>query len=138
MSYTTRLRPPKPHCEACGSWIEDVTGPDPTYNLSPIFHLALTGETETANSIDEVRTVLFGPRLERPWGLRVLDEKTGRDSLELLTPAAWVRMADPALRPAFLKLQPENGWGTFEGAIKVILQMETLAKQFPGHVWWIR
>ena len=73
MSYDIYLRTKKPPCGECGrafensyiSWI-------PTYNLTPIFDRALTGEELPNPDVSEAQVVLFKEKTDRPRGLRLL------------------------------------------------------------------
>lgn len=140
MSYSIYLEgvaaPPCPTCGRASDEEESPDCPNPTYNLTPIFDLALTGEGLPNPDVAEVAVVLFREETDRPRGLRLLSERTGRDSIAALD-AAISRMDDDGSRPAFLALEPANGWGDFSGARKVIGQLRALAERYPDHVWRI-
>lgn len=134
MSYTIYLDSP-PSCEHCGRRGEAPDWcPDPTYNLTPIFDLALTGDGLPNPETAEVSVVLFGHKTDRPRGLRLLNGKTGKDSKPILD-AALARLNDPALADRFTALQPENGWGNLPGAIKVMGRLAELAEAYPANTW---
>ena len=117
MSYSIELKGPP--CPTCGHTTEPDL-PDPTYNLGPIFDLALTGRAA-----------------DRPWGLKRLDERDGASTIAQLQEAQ-VRLADPAMEPRFRALEPSNRWGTLEDARRVIGLLLTAAEKYPSHVWSIR
>src|SRR5271166_4063749 len=113
MSYDVYLQ--KPACPTCGHADPGPDLPDPTYNLTPIFDLALTGEEYPNPDVTEARVVLLGAKTERPRGLRVLSGKTGRETVDTLSEACR-RLLDPALHDKFRLLEPPNKWGTLESA----------------------
>ena len=142
MSYDIYFEGPAPQpCPTCGH-VESVDESDddsvgnPTYNLTPIFDLALTGEDLPNPEVPEPSVVLFRTKTDRPRGLRLLSGKTGRESLELLG-AAMDRFADERMRERLIALEPENGWGNVDGAVKVIRKMRYLANKYPDRVWTI-
>lgn len=133
MSYSIYLTSEK--CASCGherSYYGDL--PDPTYNLTPIFDLALTGEGLPNADVTEASVVLFGKTTDRPRGLRVLDGRKAADTIEQLT-AAIERMENPELSSAFRALEPANGWGTMAGALKVLHRLRDAAVDEPTMVW---
>jgi len=135
MSYSIHLRASR--CESCGrEGPEPDHLPDPTYNLTPIFDLALTVEELPNPDVTEFEVVLLGKETYRPRGLRLLDGKKGRDTVNLLK-GAWARMGDDDLREKFLALQPKNGWGDLPGAVKVMQVLYEAALLFPDNVWEI-
>lgn len=123
-------------CVTCGHQGDEPYCPDPTYNLSPIFDLALTGEDFPNQDVPEGAVVLFGKDTDRPRGLRVLNGKTGAESLTLINHAL-DRCGDDRLRDKFLSLEPSNGWGTFSGAVDVLRTLQSLANDYPTHTWTV-
>lgn len=132
MSYSIHLEAPP--CPACGRGDSVPKCPDPTYNLTPIFDLALTGEDLPNPEIGEGAVVTFGDKTDRARGLRLLDGKRAADSLAMLN-AALDRVADERLRDRFLALEPKNRWGDFGGACRVLRILKELAWQHPSHIW---
>jgi hypothetical protein len=132
VSYTISLTGKS--CPTCGHLGDAPDCPDPTYNLTPIFDFALTGEGLPNADVNEAGVVLFGKKTDRPRGLRLLDGKTGAESLALLN-AALRRCADEKLRPHFISLNPPNGWGDFDGAVYVFNRLKGNAEAYPTHVW---
>jgi hypothetical protein len=137
MSYDIYLHPPKPKCDHCNREFSTVYGPDPTYNLSPIFDLALTGESFPNPSVSEGAVVLLREKTDRPRGLRVLSGRLGKDTLVDIN-AALDRFADEKFQKTFLALQPDNGWGDLPGARRVMEKLKTLAEGYPDYTWEIR
>jgi hypothetical protein len=130
MSYSIYLRPTQkngdqPDC------------PDPTYNLTEIFDLALTGEELPDQEVSEAEVVLFGKKTSRARGLRLLNGKTGEQSLVDINHAL-DRLADERLRSRFVALEPENKWGDIAGAVWVMRKLRELATEFPHNKWEIR
>lgn len=135
MSYDTYLHPPKKICEHCKREFETVSGPDPTYNLTPIFDLALTGEDDLPDKdVSEGEVVLLGRKTMRPRGLRLLDGKLAKDTIEMLDKAI-ERLEDPSLLPKFRALEPANKWGDLDGAVYVVKKLRTLAGDHLDHRW---
>jgi hypothetical protein len=141
MSYDIYLRSePKPDCPTCKRPFNDMGGPDlpnPTYNLTPIFDLALTGEELPNRDISEAKVVLFKEPTDRPRGLRLL---SGRKAADTIT---WIEKAlghlnDPEKQVAFKALEPSNGWGDLPGAIRVMEKLLQAAKDYPDHEWEVR
>lgn len=115
MSYDIELK-----CDKCHA--EPVSLPDPTYNLTPIFDLALVGRDPTE---------------DRPKGLCVLDGRQAGDTIAQLEGAAkrlWSTTYEDELR----KLEPANRWGTLECARKVVDELLEAARRFPEHRWRVR
>lgn len=134
MSYDIYLRAEKcPHCGARGA---EPDSHDPTYNLTPIFDLALTGEPLPNPEVGEGAVVLLGVKTDRPRGLRVLSGRKASDTLPWLEKAL-TKLLDPKLQPDFRKLEPENKWGTVEDAIKVFKYLIRDAQEYPDNVWEI-
>lgn len=97
--------------------------PDPTYNLGPIFQLALTGEEP--------------PKTGPCPGLSVLDGRTAKDTVPMLATAlARIHCANCELR--FLKLEPLNGWGNLAGARHVLRMLFNAAIDYELSVWEIK
>lgn len=132
MSYDIFLRGIP--CDKCGQNKDGPWMPSPTYNLSPIFDLALTGEPFPNADIAEAGVVLLGTKTDRPRGLRVLSGKKASDTTVMLSVALF-RLAD---KPEDFKvLEPANGWGDLPGAIEVLEALLEAAKEYPDHVWEI-
>ena len=135
MSYDIYLKGKK--CDACG---HQPYGPSlehahPTYNLSEIFDLALTGEPWPNPETNEMAVVLFRTETDRPRGLRVLNGRKAGDTVEMLKRAIMRIENDPA---PFRALQPGNGWGNLPGAVKVLEEMHEVAREYPSLIWDIR
>lgn len=115
-----------PPCVTCGRSADPGELGNPTYNLTGIFDLALTGEAlpnpETA---------------DRPRGLRVLTGRTGVETLAQIN-GALDRLRDDRWRDRFHALEPDNGWGTIRGAIETLERLRDAAAQCPTGVWRIR
>ena len=111
MSYDIYLRKLPSPCPTCGHEAPAPAPdlPDPTYNLTPIFDLALTGEPLPNSNVSEAQ-------------IRVALEK----------------LNDPAHRSAFRALEPSNGWGTTKDAIYVMERLLTAAMSYPDSTWEIR
>ena len=123
MSYDVYLRGER--CATCGVHSEPHL-PDPTYNLTPIFDLALTDEPMPA----------VGEKPGRETGLRLLSGKKGAETVDRLR-LALVRLSDPARAESFRALEPPNKWGTLEGAITVMTALRDAATEYPTHTWEI-
>jgi hypothetical protein len=110
--------------------------PEPTYNLTPIFDLALTGEPLPNPGTTEASVVLLRVKTDRPRGLRVLSGRKVGDSVAALEAALKRIQDDPE---PFRKLEPDNGWGTLEDAIYVLTRMRDAARECnPDATWDIR
>lgn len=120
MSYDIQLRGSA--CASCGHYDEPDL-PDPTYNLAPIFDLALTGEPNRET--------------DRPRGLRLLSGRKAGETAEELR-VALGRLQDPAWRDRFLMLEPENRWGTLSDAVSVVVDLLAAAKKYPDRAWEIQ
>lgn len=141
MSYDIEIRS-KHFCEHCGrdsrraedSYQGELPGP--TYNLTPIFDLALTGEPLPSPSVTEASVVLFRAKTDRPRGLRVLSGRKVGDSIAMLEVALKRIQDDPE---PFRKLEPDNGWGTLKDAVDVLTRMRDAARECnPDATWDIR
>lgn len=135
MSYDIYLNGRK--CDLCGSANSGPELPNPTYNLTPIFDLALTGEPLPSAEVSEVGVVLFREETSRPRGLRLLAKTTGADSIPMIA-AAIQRLNDPEWRPRFLELEPTNRWGDLPGAIRVMEELLRAAEEYPTNEWDVR
>jgi hypothetical protein len=135
MSYDIYLRGTK--CDVCGNqpWGPTLERGHPTYNLTPIFDLALTGEPLPNPDVAEAGIVLLGAKTDRPRGLRVLSGRTAGDTVPMLKRALLRIAENPAM---FRALQPGNGWGDLPGAVKVLEEMHEAARDYPELVWEIR
>ena len=134
MSYDIYLKPTEERCERCGREHDYVGCPNPTYNLTPIFHLALTGEPQPNPDVSEGSVVLLGAKTDRPRGLRILDGRSARDTVADLTRAA-ERLADPEWEARFRALEPANGWGNLSDARRVVERLRDLAAANPSCTW---
>lgn len=133
MSYTVHLNATK--CESCGCMRPYPDSlPDPTYNLTPIFHFLLTGEKLEEPS--ELGDFLSGSPCKLT-GLRVLNGKKALDTIEVFGTALW-RAAHPDNKALLLSLNPPNGWGDLEGAVECILKYMKAAMEYPHNFWDIR
>lgn len=135
MSYDIFLRGSA--CPTCGRGAEDPELPEPTYNLTPIFDLALTGEPMPNPETNEAQVVLLGRETERPRGLRILSGRRARDTVTMLSNAL-ARSRDPTMRRQFVTLEPPNKWGTLPDAVWVFERLREAAERYPDHVWEIR
>jgi hypothetical protein len=131
MSYDIYLRATP--CPTCGhSYEPDL--PDPTYNLTPIFDRALTGEDLPNSEVSEFAVVILKEKTDRPRGLRVLSGRKAKDTKDWIAKAV-AHLEDPAEESAFRALEPENKWGDLEGAREVMKALLEAAERFPEHVW---
>jgi hypothetical protein len=138
MSYDVYLRGDSETCPTCG---RDAPGPEdgwhPTYNLTPIFDRALTGEELPNPDVGEISVVLFRTKTDRPRGLRLLDGRIAGDTAEWLEKALR-HLKDPANEATFRALEPENKWGVLENAISVMGELAEAAREWPKHKWSAR
>lgn len=135
MSYDIDLKAPP--CSTCGRSDPSPECPGPTYNLTQIFDLALTGETYPNPDVTEGQAVVLRTPTSRPRGLRLLHGRRASTTIADLT-RALERMEDPAMESAFLALEPPNKWGTFMDAVAVVQQLRQLAKDHPHHLWGVQ
>ena len=135
MSYDVYLRSEK--CPTCGHYGPEPDKLGPTYNLTPIFHLALTGEDMPSPEVSEGEAVVLGKKVSKPRGLRVLDGITGAESIQILETAIRL-LTNESMHHKFRSLEPENGWGDLPGAIRVISTMLDNAREFPKNTWSIQ
>lgn len=135
MSYDIYLS--KPACPTCGHH-ERHRGdlPNPTYNLTQIFDLALTNEPFPNPEVGEGGVVLFREPTDRPRGLRVLSGRKASETYSQIH-TALERLEDPKRLQEWRDLEPPNKWGTLETAIKVLQQLRTAAHDSPDFVWEI-
>lgn len=141
MSYDIYIRS-KHFCPHCGrdsiraedSYEGDL--PEPTYNLTPIFDLALTGEELPNENVSEFGVVILKEKTDRPRGLRVLSGRKVGETIDMLS-VALQRIADDPER--FRKLEPENKRGTLKDAVWVFERMRDAARECnPEATWEIR
>lgn len=135
MSYDVYLR--SGPCAHCGCKGLEPDSLNPTYNLTPIFDLALTGEPMPNEDVGEVGVVLFGAKTDRPRGLRVLNGKGATETVPTIE-SALRRLRDPGLRETFIALEPDNKWGTLKDAVWVLENMRNSANDYPDNKWEIR
>lgn len=138
MSYDIYIRS-KHFCPHCGrDSMRDTDSyngelPEPTYNLTPIFDLALTGEPLPNPEVGEGAVVLLRTPTDRPRGLRVLSGRKLGDSIPMIE-AALKRIADD---PApFRALEPDNGWGDLKDAVRVFARMLEAARECNPEATW--
>lgn len=124
-------------CPTCGRRGDEPELPDPTYNLTPIFDLALTGEELPNPDVAEIGVVLMGKETDRPRGLRLLSGRTGADTIEQLARAV-ARLNDSAKAASFRELEPSNGWGTLGDARTVMRELLEAAVEYPDNVWAVQ
>jgi hypothetical protein len=132
MSYDIYLRGVV--CDKCGREGEQPQSLDPTYNLTPIFDLALTGEGLPNPTVSEGEVVLFGKETDRPRGLRLLSGRVARDTVADID-AALARLTNADLRERFKALEPDNGWGDLDAAVRVMKKMREYAESYPFNTW---
>ena len=132
MSYDVYLRGPK--CAHCGVTPQEPECPDPTYNLTPVFDLALTGEPLPNAEVSEGHVVILGARTDRPRGLRILSGRTAAETLPDLERAV-LRLNDTAMTHEFCKLEPANRWGTLDDAQFVMQKLLDQARSYPTFTW---
>jgi len=135
MSYDIYLE--SPVCPECGNKGFEPELPNPTYNLTPIFDFALTGEGLPNPETNEAAVVLLRKETDRPRGLRLLNTMSGKES-EAVLAAAEHRLHDPALESQFQSMVPSNGWGTLEGAREVVRRLRESAHRYPNHTWRVQ
>ena len=134
MSYDIYLYGPE--CPTCKHRESGPYLPNPTYNLSPIFDLAITGEPYPG-TVNEARVVLLGEETVRPWGLRGLFGRKAGDTVKELEVAV-ARLHDPKWRSRFIALEPSNKWGDLPDAVEVMETLLKAARECPEMTWEIR
>lgn len=103
-----------PGCSTCGKTEDEShTGWNPTWNLSPMFPMALAGKPFS----DE-------PDQESPYGLRLLSGKLLSETVAALDLALYRMKIDPERYQA---LDAPNGWGVYADAISVFEGLRKLA-----------
>lgn len=138
MSYDVYLRGGN-KCKYCSRADTDayIEHDSPTYNLTPIFHLALTREPMPSAEVSEFEVVVLAKKTEHPRGLRVLNGRKAKETIVQLE-CALIDLRDPAKRAAFTALEPSNGWGNLKDATECIESYLKAAQENPDHVWEIR
>ena len=135
MSYDIYLITPRcPTCGRSGDSFGDL--PDPTYNLTAIFDLALTGEPLPNPETSEFSTVILGAKTDRPRGLRVLSGRKAKDTIVMLENAVG-RLEDPAWRDRFIALEPPNKWGDLPGAVYVMKKLLDAGRECGPEFEWL-
>jgi hypothetical protein len=136
MSYSIGMSAPAcPTCRRTGE--EPSCLPDPTYNLTGVFDLALTGEDLSSSEPSEYESVILGKKTSRPLGLRLLDGRTGADT-EADLECALRHLEDSSLREKFESLLPPNGWGTLPDAVRILERLLLAARDYPHCTWRVR
>lgn len=123
MSYSIYLRGAR--CPHCGAEREGPELPGPTYNLTPIFHFALTGER------------LGTKFIPCSGGLSLLNGLKAKDTYYWLR-LAGERLFDDRLEKTFRGMEPDNKWGSLEDAREVMSKLCASAKEYPDLSWEIR
>ena len=134
MSYDIYLRSPK--CSTCGRSDAEPELPDPTYNLTPIFDRALTGEEFPSPNVSEMEVVILHRETDRPRGLRLLSGRKASDTKEWIEKAIR-HLTNPANEAAFRELEPDNKWGTLRDAVWVMRELLAAVEKYPDNVWEI-
>lgn len=96
-----------------------------TYNVDPMFALALDGDA--AKGIQNGRELILerkGPALKRFIGKRAGDP----DVIDGLLGALAAMEGEP---DRFRALNPENGWGDYEGAVDYIRRFYLACERYP-------
>jgi hypothetical protein len=132
VSYSIDLNTPP--CGTCGHQPPGPSLPEPTYNLTPVFDLALTGEDPPNPEVSEFASVVLHRQTDRPRGLRLLDGRRAGDPVEWLEKAVR-RMPPPENRERFLAPEPANGWGDLPGAVTVVTRLLEAARECPDGTW---
>ena len=136
MSYSIVLSAPAcPTCRRPGEQPDYL--PDPTYNLTGVFDLALTGEELLSTEPSEYEILILNKKASRPLGLRQLDGRTGSDTEPDLE-CALRRLEDSSLREKFESLLPPNGGGTLPDAVRVLEKLLLAARDYPHCTWRVR
>jgi hypothetical protein len=137
VSYDIYLRKFKDgKCPTCGCEPAEPDLPNPTYNLTPIFDLALAWEDLPNPEVGEAAVVLLGEQTSRPRGLRLLSGKKAEETVKQIA-LALSRLCNPANEARFRDLEPPNKWGDLEGAQEVMGRLLSAAKEYPHHIWEI-
>jgi hypothetical protein len=135
MSYTIGLI--HVPCHACGRTEESPDCPDPTYNLTAIYDLALTNEPALPNAeASEFEVVVLGASTDRPRGLRLLNGRLAKDTLVDIE-AAIQRMENVERTAEFVKLEGPDGWGTLPQALRIMKKLFDLAKANLNATWYV-
>ena len=93
-----------------------------TYNVSPMFYRAF----QEAGADPETR----GDR--EVGGIRLIHGCTGADMADALIVASEHMRDNPEI---YEPMNPENGWGDYEGACRVIFTLASWAQRFPDAVF---
>lgn len=94
-----------------------------------------TGGTETARVTDTINcTYNLTPMLREAGfcGWRELLGRAAGESLPLLLDVQRALLADPS---RFQGMNPPNGWGTYEGLLRVVADMIAAAGEHPKATW---
>lgn len=111
MSYDIYLEPVPvacgcDHADCCSKENDAVILDGPTYNLAPMFKKAIPG------------------------GLKALDGMLAEDAAPILLTGINDMLTFPG---QFEMLNPENGWGTYQGALYFLQQFQIACRQNPKH-----
>jgi hypothetical protein len=82
-----------------------------TYNVSPMFNEALSGFTD---------------------GIRTIDGMRGRDAENGLLIGVIGMQSEPK---KYIAMNPDNGWGNYEGALEVLQTLLKYARKYPDAVF---
>lgn len=101
--------------EPCGH--EAFSDINYTYNVAPMWHMAFAGVLEKCDD-----------------GIRWLNGKTGKEAHDVLDEVRlWMLRHQIQLEA----LNPTNGWGDYQGALKVIRDLKQWAKDCPNGVFTV-
>jgi len=96
-------------CLTCGHF-ESTESLNYTYNVSPMWYEIYPKQDHMVD----------------------VDGLTGKESLSLLECALQMLESSPS---KFIAMNPENGWGSYEGFKKYITELILIAKEHPDWVW---
>jgi hypothetical protein len=135
MSYDVYLE--RVACSHCKRGPDSRNVVAPTYNLAPIFTVALLGVGEGFARIASVNDTRDPPEdgETKPCSLHVLNGRSARETIPELE-AAYRRVMDPELEPRLRALEPENKWGTLEDAREVFSRMLEVARESHAECIW--
>lgn len=111
MSWTAVLRDDRGHVE--GDW-------NYTHNTNVVANLALDPNYHPLSTFDEVFRVSPEAKASAPSWWKQLDSMSGAEGGELLGRIIQGLEADP---DRFRAMNPENGWGDYDGFLDVLKEM---------------